>query len=66
MQKRTHVQIDMKKLNEAKKISGLQTTKDTVDFALDRLILSSQALRALIKLKGKIKLEKGFNYKESR
>lgn len=66
MQKRTNIQIDVRKLNEAKKISGLRTTKDTVDFALNRLILSSHALRALIKLKGKISLEKGYNYKDQR
>lgn len=64
--KRTNIQIDIKKLNEAKKISGLQTAKETVDFALSRLIRSSHALKAAIRLKGKITFTKNDPYKDSR
>lgn len=64
--KRTNIEINMAKLNQAKKISGIQTTKDMVDFALDRLISSSRALKEIIKLEAKVKFYRNYNYKESR
>lgn len=64
--KRTNIAIDMNKIDAAKSISGINTTKAVVDFALSRLILSSKTLKDILKLKGKIKFDKKYNYKETR
>lgn len=65
-QRRTNIEIDVEKLDQAKKISGMTTTKEIVDFALDRLIRSSRSLKELIKLKGKVSFDSKYNYKGGR
>lgn len=64
--KRTNIEIDIKKLEEAKKISGLKTTKEVVDFALGSIVGSKNALDEWFKLKGKIHFDKNYDYKRSR
>ncbi|MGK5084810.1 hypothetical protein WDW37_16095 [Bdellovibrionota bacterium FG-1] len=66
--KRTNVELDMEKLKKAKKIvgaaAGLFTTKDVIDFALMRLVTSSQALKEIIQ--SQVEFNPDYDYKESR
>lgn len=64
--KRTNIEIDETKLNRAKKIAGLRSTRAVVDYALERLGSSQKSLNEIFKLQGKIHFEKNYNYKESR
>lgn len=66
MFKRTNIELDTAKVAKAKKISGLKSSKDVVDYALSRLIATSQSLTALDALSGKVKFRKGYDYKAER
>ena len=65
---RTNVELDIEKLKKAKKIvgaaAGLFTTKDVIDFALMRLVASSEALQDI--LKSSVKFDSSYDYKASR
>lgn len=65
---RTNVELDTEKLKKAKKIvgaaAGLFTTKDVIDFALTRLVNSSESLQDI--LKSSVKFNSGDDYKASR
>lgn len=63
---RTNIEIDPGKLKEAKRITGLKTAKETVDFALARLQRTGEALSQLARLAGKVRFKKGYSYKRSR
>lgn len=63
---RTNIVLDTKKLSQAKKVTGLKTTKEVVDFALKRLTDSAKALDSLAHLAGKIHFKKGYSYKKQR
>ena len=54
--KRTNVVLDEKKVEKAKKISGIATTKDLLDYALSEL-LRAESRKQILKLKGKLKLD---------
>ncbi len=64
--KRTNIEISSEKISHAKKITGLKTTKEIVDFALERLSTTSKALGKIFELEGKIKLHAGYSYKKAR
>lgn len=64
--KRTNIEIDPLKLKKAKKISGYKTTKEVVNYALERLIRSTQSLKELLNLKNKVHFDPHYNYKASR
>lgn len=66
MVKRTNIEIDTDKVSKAKKISGLKSNKDVVDYALSRLIATSRSLASLVALSGKVKFGKNYDYKEQR
>ena len=66
MQKRTNIVIDQTKLNKAKKLAGLRTARETVDYALGRIIGSTEALKRLFALRGKVHFNKKYNYKALR
>lgn len=66
MHKRTNIEIDPTKLERAKRISGYKTTKEVVDYALERLIHSAQSLEGILNLRGKIHFDPNYNYKASR
>lgn len=64
--RRTNIVLDTKKLAKAQEATGLKTAKAVVDFALERLVVTSFALSSLTKLAGKIHFKKGYSYKRSR
>ena len=63
---RTNLELDPKKVGDAKRLTGLKTTKAVVDFALARLTASSKTLAAIFRLSGRIHFEKGYSYKRAR
>lgn len=63
---RTNIELDPVKLEKARKVTGLKTTKAVVDFALSRLADSSKALSSLVNLAGKVHFKKGYSYKKNR
>ncbi len=63
---RTNIELDPVKLERARKVTGLKTTKAVVDFALSRLSDSSKALSSLVNLAGKVRFKKGYSYKKNR
>lgn len=66
MVQRTNIELDLGKVQKAKKITGFKTTKALVDFALTRLTDSDRGLTALGRLSGKIRFKKGYSYKKAR
>lgn len=66
MNKRTNIVIDLSKLARAKKLARLKTTREVVNFALERLTKSVTALDGLTRLRGKIHFTPKYNYKGSR
>ena len=63
---RTNIVLDISKVKAAKALTHLETTREVVDYALDRLTRSSQALADLKRLKGKVGFRAGYDYKKSR
>ena len=63
---RTNIVLDVSKLKAAKAITHLKTTREVVDYALDRLTRSSSALAALKALKGKVAFRPRYDYKKAR
>jgi Arc/MetJ family transcription regulator len=61
----TNLSIDTKLLDDALKIGGNKTKKDTVNLALQEFIKRRKAAEILT-LFGKIKYDEGYNYKEMR
>ncbi len=64
--KRTNIVVDEKKVEAVKKIAGVRTTREAVDFALTRLTNTEKALKGLSRLRGKIHFSKSYNYKAER
>ena len=54
--KRTNVELDEKKVKEAKRAFDIETTKDLLDLALSELLRSHRRKR-ILELKGKVKIE---------
>lgn len=54
--KRTNIELEGKKIEELKKITGLKTSKAIIDYRQDEPIRKSKQHR-ILELKGKIKLE---------
>jgi Arc/MetJ family transcription regulator len=54
--KRTNIELDDKKIEELKKITGLKTSKAIIDYALNELLRKSNQHK-ILGLKGKIKWE---------
>ena len=54
--KRINIVIDMTLLEQARKLTGLKTDRDVVDFAL-RDLISRGSQRRLLELRGKIRWE---------
>ena len=61
----TNLSIDVQLLDDALKVGGLKTKKDTVNLALQEFIKRRKAAEILT-LFGKIKYDKDYNYKEVR
>jgi len=61
----TNLSIDMQLLNDALKISGLKTKKDTVNLALQEFIKRREEAE-IITLFGKGDYDKDYNYKKMR
>jgi Arc/MetJ family transcription regulator len=64
--KRTNIEIDESKLKKAKRIAGIKSTKEVVDYALQRLIAGSKSLKGLFDLQGKVHFDDSYDYKETR
>ncbi len=62
---RTNVVLDDKLIEEAKKITGIQTKKDVITYALKELVISKKR-RNLIDIAGKIKFDDEYDYKRLR
>lgn len=63
---RTNIEIDPQKIKMAKKLTGLKTAKEIVNFALDRLAQTSWALDQIFKSEGRVKLHSKYSYKKER
>lgn len=61
----TNLSIDVKLLEEALKISGLKTKKNTVNQAL-REFIQRRKQKDIISLFGKIEMDKSYDYKRER
>ncbi len=61
----TNLAIDDSLLDEALKLSGLQTKKETVDLALKEFV-HKRKQQEIIGLFGKMDPDPGYNYKEGR
>ena len=61
----TNLAIDDSLLDEALKLSGLQTKKETVDLALKEFV-HKRKQQEMISLFGKMDPDPGYNYKEGR
>lgn len=64
--KRTNIEIDQNKIHFVQRHFPLNTSKETVDFALERLMRAKKVYPALLHLKGKVGFSKNYNYKEER
>ncbi|MEW6201134.1 MAG: type II toxin-antitoxin system VapB family antitoxin [bacterium] len=62
--KRTNIVLDEKVVEKAKKITGLRTQREVVDFALRELVRRNDVKGNILRLKGKIHWEG--NLKEMR
>lgn len=63
---RTNLILDSVKLDRAKRLTGLKTTRAVVDFALRRLTSTTKAFSKLLGLVGTIHFTKGYSYKKAR
>jgi len=61
----TNLHIDDKLLNEAKRISGLRTKRETVDAALREFIARRQR-REVLELFGAVEFQPDYDYKQER
>jgi Arc/MetJ family transcription regulator len=61
----TNLSINMQLLDDALKIGGLKTKKDTVNLALEEFIQKRKAAD-ILSLFGKIEYDEDYNYKEAR
>ena len=61
----TNLSIDAQLLDDALKIGGLKTKKDTVNLALEEFIKRRKAAD-IINLFGKIDYDENYNYKKAR
>ena len=61
----TNLSIDVKLLEEALKISGVKTKKNTVNQAL-REFIQRRKQKDIISLFGKIEMDKSYDYKRER
>ena len=61
----TNLSIDTKLLDNALKIGGLKTKKDTVNLALEEFI-KKREVADVITLFGTVEYDKNYNYKKAR
>ncbi|MFW5799008.1 MAG: type II toxin-antitoxin system VapB family antitoxin [Planctomycetota bacterium] len=61
----TNLAIDEDLLNEAQRIGGKKTKKDTVNEALEEYVRRRKQL-AILALRGKIEMDPNYDYKEQR
>jgi hypothetical protein len=61
----SNLAIDEKLLNDALKIGGLKTKKDTVNVALQEFI-QRRKIKDIIDMFGQIEYDKDYDYKKSR
>ena len=61
----TNLSVDVQLLNDALKIGGLKTKKDTVNLALQEFIKRRQTAE-IIELFGTIEYDKDYDYKKAR
>jgi Arc/MetJ family transcription regulator len=54
---RTNIVVDDDLLQKAVKITGAKSKRQVVQIALERLVLQGDRVKALLKLKGKLKWE---------
>jgi hypothetical protein len=66
MNKRTNIVINEEKLSKVKKLVGTKNTRQTIDYALSRILATSQAASELFKRKGKVDFFPQYNYKRYR
>ena len=55
--KRTNIVLDEKVVEKARKITGLKTQREVVDFALRELVRREDVRKNIIRLKGKVRWE---------
>ncbi|MBI2346559.1 MAG: type II toxin-antitoxin system VapB family antitoxin [Deltaproteobacteria bacterium] len=63
---RTNIELDPTKVEQAKRVTGLHTTRSVIDFALARLTATSRALTGLSRMAGKVRFRSGYSYKRYR
>jgi Arc/MetJ family transcription regulator len=61
----TNLKIEESLLNEALRVGGLRTKRDTVNLALKEFVDRRRQLEAL-KLEGQIEFDPGYDYREQR
>lgn len=61
----TNLAIDDKLLNEALRIGGFHSKKETVNRALQAFI-SSQKRKGILEFKGKVEFDSDYDYKQER
>lgn len=63
--KRTNIVLDETLVDEARRLTGIRTTREVVDEAL-RVFVRVKRRRPLSELKGKIRFADGYDYKALR
>lgn len=63
--KRTNIVLDEGLVEEARRLTGIKTTREVVDEAL-RVLVRVKQRRPLSELKGKIRFADGYDYKALR
>jgi Arc/MetJ family transcription regulator len=62
---RTNIELDDRLIDEARRLTGLQTKKAVVEEAL-RVLIASRRRRSLLDLEGKIRFADGYDHKTLR
>jgi len=62
---RTNIELDDELIEEARRLTGLQTKKAVVEEAL-RVLIASRRRRSLLDLEGKIRFADGYDHKTLR
>lgn len=63
--KRTNIVLDETLVDEARRLTGIRTTREVVDQAL-RVLVRVKRRRPLAELKGKVRFADGYDYKALR
>ena len=64
--KRTNIVLDMAKVKKAKQIAGCRSTREVVEYALNRLLKTTEALAELEKIRDKVQIPPSYDYKDFR